>query len=105
MTQAEDRAHRIGQTRSVNIFYLVEPNTTDDINWRMIKKKERVASSVLDKRVHYLDSTRLDLHPTDDLALEADRIGASKASKKRRSLAVTTVTTVTTARRKQRQQP
>ena len=46
--QAEDRAHRIGQKNSVNIFYLIQPNTTDDINFGMIKKKERESSIMLD---------------------------------------------------------
>ena len=39
MTQAEDRAHRIGQTDSVTIQYLVALNTADDKLWPMIQKK------------------------------------------------------------------
>ena len=39
LTQAEDRAHRIGQTDSVTIQYLVALSTADDKLWPMIQKK------------------------------------------------------------------
>ena len=39
LTQAEDRAHRIGQEDSVLIEYLVAPGTVDDILWPMISNK------------------------------------------------------------------
>ena len=39
LTQAEDRAHRIGQTDSVSIQYLVARDTADDVLWPMIQKK------------------------------------------------------------------
>ena len=39
LTQAEDRAHRIGQTDNVTIQYLVALNTADDKLWPMIQKK------------------------------------------------------------------
>ena len=39
LTQAEDRAHRIGQTDCVTIQYLVALNTADDKLWPMIQKK------------------------------------------------------------------
>ncbi len=46
--QAEDRVHRISQKSSVNIFYLIQPGTSDDINFGLIKKKERESSTILD---------------------------------------------------------
>jgi len=42
LTQAEDRAHRIGQTDSVVIQYLVARGTADDVMWPLIQKKLEV---------------------------------------------------------------
>ncbi|NWQ65588.1 SMAL1 protein, partial [Neopipo cinnamomea] len=42
LIQAEDRAHRIGQTSSVNIHYLVARGTADDYLWPMIQEKIKV---------------------------------------------------------------
>merc|ERR1712142_153204 len=39
LTQAEDRAHRIGQTDSVIVQYLVAKETADDVLWPMIQQK------------------------------------------------------------------
>lgn len=48
MIQAEDRAHRIGQTRAVNIHYLYAPNTLDEFIWPRILNKLNVISRALD---------------------------------------------------------
>ncbi|XP_063790026.1 SWI/SNF-related matrix-associated actin-dependent regulator of chromatin subfamily A-like protein 1 [Pseudophryne corroboree] len=42
LIQAEDRVHRIGQTSSVNIHYLVAKGTADDYLWPMIQEKMKV---------------------------------------------------------------
>ncbi|XP_067995008.1 SWI/SNF-related matrix-associated actin-dependent regulator of chromatin subfamily A-like protein 1 isoform X2 [Melanerpes formicivorus] len=42
LIQAEDRAHRIGQTSSVNIHYLVAKGTADEYLWPMIQEKMKV---------------------------------------------------------------
>ncbi|KAM9305721.1 SWI/SNF-related matrix-associated actin-dependent regulator of chromatin subfamily A-like protein 1 [Gastrophryne carolinensis] len=42
LIQAEDRVHRIGQTSSVNIHYLVAKGTADDYLWPMIQEKIRI---------------------------------------------------------------
>jgi SWI/SNF-related matrix-associated actin-dependent regulator 1 of chromatin subfamily A len=39
--QAEDRAYRIGQTRTVNVTYLVAGNTIDDFVQSVLKRKHR----------------------------------------------------------------
>lgn len=40
--QAEDRAHRIGQTLPVNVHYLIARGTVDEILWGMIRRKVHV---------------------------------------------------------------
>merc|ERR1712113_1239532 len=42
LTQAEDRAHRIGQTDSVTIQYLVATGTADDELWPLLQRKLNV---------------------------------------------------------------
>ncbi|KAM9248881.1 SWI/SNF-related matrix-associated actin-dependent regulator of chromatin subfamily A-like protein 1 isoform 4-T7 [Dugong dugon] len=42
LIQAEDRVHRIGQTNSVGIHYLVARGTADDYLWPMIQEKLKV---------------------------------------------------------------
>ncbi|XP_053352346.1 SWI/SNF-related matrix-associated actin-dependent regulator of chromatin subfamily A-like protein 1 isoform X2 [Clarias gariepinus] len=46
LVQAEDRVHRIGQTRSVDIHYLVAKGTADDYLWPMIQEKMNVLEQV-----------------------------------------------------------
>ncbi|XP_029789738.1 SWI/SNF-related matrix-associated actin-dependent regulator of chromatin subfamily A-like protein 1 isoform X2 [Suricata suricatta] len=42
LLQAEDRVHRIGQSSSVSIHYLVAKGTADDYLWPMIQEKIKV---------------------------------------------------------------
>jgi SWI/SNF-related matrix-associated actin-dependent regulator 1 of chromatin subfamily A len=46
--QAEDRAYRIGQTESVNVEYMVAPNTLDAFIQYVLETKARIAESVID---------------------------------------------------------
>jgi SWI/SNF-related matrix-associated actin-dependent regulator 1 of chromatin subfamily A len=46
--QAEDRAHRMGLTTDLDIFYLLLPKCTDEINFGLIRKKDRESSAILD---------------------------------------------------------
>ena len=39
MVQAEDRAHRIGQTQSVNVHYLHVKRSIDDVMWQSLAAK------------------------------------------------------------------
>ena len=43
-----DRAHRIGQTRNVQVDYLIGRNSLDDSLWRKIVNKVSVVSEALE---------------------------------------------------------
>ncbi len=45
--QAEDRAYRIGQTRTVNVTYLVGRNTVDDFVQAVLETKSALVSAVV----------------------------------------------------------
>jgi SWI/SNF-related matrix-associated actin-dependent regulator 1 of chromatin subfamily A len=46
--QAEDRAYRIGQTRTVNVTYMVAANTIDDFVQSVLERKGALVSAVVD---------------------------------------------------------
>ncbi|XP_049876323.1 SWI/SNF-related matrix-associated actin-dependent regulator of chromatin subfamily A-like protein 1 [Pectinophora gossypiella] len=46
LTQAESRAHRIGQQRGVCVRYLLAPRTCDDYMWPMLQGKLNVLNNV-----------------------------------------------------------
>jgi SWI/SNF-related matrix-associated actin-dependent regulator of chromatin subfamily A-like protein 1 len=48
LRQAEDRAHRIGQQRDVNVHFLVAKDSVDTALWDMVAKKLHVLGSALD---------------------------------------------------------
>jgi len=56
LTQAEDRAHRIGQTDSVVVQYLVAKNTADDVLWPLIQKKLNVLNKAGLSKDNFEDS-------------------------------------------------
>ncbi len=47
-TQAEDRIHRIGQTRSTTYYYLVAQGTIEEDLCRIIQKKQAILETILD---------------------------------------------------------
>ncbi|XP_076159650.1 DNA annealing helicase and endonuclease ZRANB3 [Alosa pseudoharengus] len=54
--QAEDRAHRIGQTCSVHVHYLIAKGTFDTVMWAMLNRKETVTASTLNGRKEVLQA-------------------------------------------------
>ncbi|GAQ80101.1 hypothetical protein KFL_000460110 [Klebsormidium nitens] len=47
LLQAEDRCHRIGQSSSVNVLYLLAQETSDDIMWESVRRKLENVGEVL----------------------------------------------------------
>lgn len=48
MVQAEDRAHRIGQTSAVMVYYVYGEGTIDKLIYPRLKLKSEVISSIVD---------------------------------------------------------
>lgn len=57
LVQAEDRAHRIGQVSSVNVYYLHANDTVDDIIWDSVQHKLENLGQVLDGREDGLEAS------------------------------------------------
>ncbi|KAK8592589.1 hypothetical protein V6N13_063162 [Hibiscus sabdariffa] len=55
LIQAEDRAHRIGQASSVNIYYLLANDTVDDIIWDVVQHKLENLGQMLDGHENTLE--------------------------------------------------
>ncbi|XP_038702118.1 SWI/SNF-related matrix-associated actin-dependent regulator of chromatin subfamily A-like protein 1 isoform X2 [Tripterygium wilfordii] len=55
LIQAEDRAHRIGQVSSVNIYYLLANDTVDDIIWDVVQSKLENLGQMLDGHENTLE--------------------------------------------------
>ena len=45
--QAEDRAFRIGQSKTVNVYYPIAQGTIDEMMYEMLQKKKRVINTVV----------------------------------------------------------
>lgn len=48
LIQAEDRAHRIGQLRDVNIYYLFASDSVDEILWPFLRKKMKLIGEIVE---------------------------------------------------------
>jgi hypothetical protein len=48
LLQAEDRVHRIGQTATVKVHYLLAKNSIDEILWPLVRKKIQTLGHIFD---------------------------------------------------------
>ncbi|CAA3017954.1 SWI SNF-related matrix-associated actin-dependent regulator of chromatin subfamily A 1 isoform X1 [Olea europaea subsp. europaea] len=76
MIQAEDRAHRIGQVSSVNIYYLLANDTVDDIIWDVIQSKLENLGQMLDG---HENSLQVSIDPTQSSPAKQRKIQSSPA--------------------------
>jgi len=51
LLQAEDRCHRIGQNKTVNIYYIISENTIEDKMMQIIDLKQETLSLILDGKL------------------------------------------------------
>ena len=65
MEQAEARAHRVGQKDCVVCYYLVMPNSPDEVVFNLLEKKKKDTSLILDGR----ESGLLDGNRVEDLSV------------------------------------
>jgi SWI/SNF-related matrix-associated actin-dependent regulator 1 of chromatin subfamily A len=45
--QAEDRAYRIGQNKTVNIYYMLIDGTIDNLVWKILNNKKKVIGAIM----------------------------------------------------------
>jgi SWI/SNF-related matrix-associated actin-dependent regulator 1 of chromatin subfamily A len=45
--QAEDRAYRIGQKETVNIYYMLIDGTIDTLVWHILNEKKKVIGTIM----------------------------------------------------------
>lgn len=57
LIQAEDRAHRIGQTGCVTVVYLHAEDTCDDLMWAKLDQKLKMVGATLDGQEMAMDAT------------------------------------------------
>jgi SWI/SNF-related matrix-associated actin-dependent regulator of chromatin subfamily A-like protein 1 len=88
LIQAEDRAHRIGQSATVNVNYLLSPGTIDEILWPMIHKKMRLLGEVVEGHSRNegtdLLSTTHDEPNSNGIGTEAGQFGSAFLSETRK---------------------
>lgn len=65
MVQAEDRAHRIGQMKSVNCYYLFAEKTMDKQIYSQLQQKFQVVTGIL-------DGTAVSLHESEKKKIEVE---------------------------------
>lgn len=76
--QAEGRAHRIGQSREVKCYFLVAPNTADDVMWEMLMAKQHNLTKAglvgINEHLSNFTSSEFQAGPSKPTQLEENRI-------------------------------
>ncbi|CAI9292039.1 unnamed protein product [Lactuca saligna] len=83
MIQAEDRAHRIGQVSSVNVYYLLASDTVDDIIWDVVQSKLENLGQMLDGHENTL---KVSNNNTNNQQQPTRMIGSSSSPSKQKTL-------------------
>lgn len=86
LIQAEDRAHRIGQTRRVHVKYFLADDTVDDVLWPLVKKKVRTLGEVVEG-----DGGAIFEHVEGDSDNKSASASAKKGREKRNSAAISSL--------------
>lgn len=106
LLQAEDRAHRKGCKRAVNVYYLIAKDSLEDSMWRMIKRKEGISGEMLDGEKKSFDSldrewAMLDPLPKSKSEVLEEKVDNSNHHGKRKKDEQTETDDVPTKKRKQ----
>jgi SWI/SNF-related matrix-associated actin-dependent regulator 1 of chromatin subfamily A len=88
LIQAEDRAHRIGQTRKVHVKYFLADNTVDDVLWPLVKRKVQTLGEVVEGDGSYAMFS--DEQPAAGTAAAAASVQPPRQKKAKRSGAAAT---------------
>lgn len=76
MCQAEDRAHRRGQTKAVNIYIFCAKNTSDESRWRYLNKSLHRVTSTTDGKYEAIRGIEVDI--VSHLGACEEKAGSSK---------------------------
>lgn len=71
--QAEDRAHRIGQTSTVKVTYFLAKGTVDELLWPLVRQKMKLLGKFCRMLFHFLSASGYGLNSTP-LRLRAGEI-------------------------------
>ncbi len=83
LVQAEDRAHRIGQTRAVTIKYFLAESTVDDLLWPLVREKMRSLGEIVEGQAADMSAT--DGSSRDQYSSESSVKNLSSSSDQRMS--------------------
>ena len=81
--QAEDRSHRIGQTKPVTVYKLVTADTVDEDIYDMGERKRQLSTAVLSDHRHSSAVTSATDGACDDTATDTNTKNGGKSGNKR----------------------